>query len=94
MLDSRLQFQHAWSHQVILSKSLEQNGLLKPYLSVSICWTMSLGNFSPIVLTSLGQEVYLDLMTLSELTSITQLEMSLKVWLWLFSLETMNQLLC
>ena len=33
-------------------------------------------------------------MTLFKLTSITQLETSLKVWLWLFSLEMMNQLLC
>ena len=93
-LDSRLQFQHAWTFQVIILKSLEQSGLLKPYSSISIWQTMSLGSFSPIVLTSLGQEVYLNSMTLSELTSVTQLETSLKVWLWLFSLEMMNQLLC
>ena len=55
---------------------------------------MSLGSFSPIALTLLGQEVYLDLMTLSELMSVTQLETSLKVWLQLFSLEMTNQLLC
>ena len=91
---SKSLYQHAWTHWVVISKSLEQSGSLKSYLSISIWWIMSKGSFTPCVLASLGQEVSLELMTLSELTSVTWLEESVQVWLQMFSLEMMNQLLC
>ena len=91
---SKSPYQHAWTHWVVVSKSLKQSGLPKPYLAASIWWIMSKGNFTPYVLASLGQEVLLDSMTLSELTSLTWLEQTLQVWLQMFSLEMMNQLLC
>ena len=87
-------YRRAWTHRVVVSRNLEQSGLPKPYLSTSIWQIMSKGSFTPCVLASLGQEVSLDSMSLSELTSVTQLEESLQVWLQMFSLETMNQLLC
>ena len=91
---NKLPYQHAWTHQVVVSRSLEQSGSPKPYLSASIWQIMSKGSFTPCVLASLGQEVSLDLMTLSKLTSCTRLEETLQAWLQMFSLETTNQLLC
>ena len=91
---SRSPYWRAWTHWVVVSRNLEQSGLPKLYLSTSIWWIMSKGSFTPCVLASLGQEVSLDSMTFSELTSVTRLEESLQVWLQMFSLETTNQLLC
>ena len=87
-------YRHAWTHRVVISRNQEQSGSPKLYLSASIWWIMSKGSFTPCVLASLGQEVSLDSMTLSELMSLTWLEQSLQVWLQMFSLETTNQLLC
>ena len=85
---------HAWTHWVVVLRSLEQSGSPKPYLSTSIWQIMSKGSFTPCVLASLGQEVSLDSMTLSELTSCTRLEETLQAWLQMFSLKMTNQLLC
>ena len=87
-------YRRAWTHRVVVSRSLEQSGSPKPYLSASIWWIMSKGSFTPCVLASLGQEVSLDSMTLSKLTSGTRLEETLQAWLQMFSLEMTNQLLC
>ena len=77
---NRSRYPQCWSHQEIYSKSNETYDVPTPLSVVSI-WQITLkGNFSLIKLPQSGQQVVIDVMTLSTSSNCTWLEMKVRMW--------------